>query len=165
MKSNKFIAAAVADTLALTSCDKREEQYELDRINACNVKAMTGIEVHWRAISYCTGLDTSGVKKFASCYVVNIANLPEVDDVRYDDYEFYAMIDGRKVTGGSFIHDGLQAITENLVYNLVYDQFSHNELNLIIPIDKLYDAKFYVDADGNTRELRLDEVYEGVQNN
>ena len=75
------------------------------------------------------------------------------------------MIDGRKVTGGSFIHDGLQAITENLVYNLVYDQFSHNELNLIIPIDKLYDAKFYVDADGNTRELRLDEVYEGVQNN
>ena len=165
MKSNKFIAAAVAATLALTSCDKREEQYELDRINACNVKAMTGIEVAWRAYSVCTGLDTSGVKKFASCYVVNIANLPEVDDVRYDDYEFYAMIDGRKVTGGSFIHDGLQAITENLVYNLVYAQFSHNELNLIIPIDKLYDAKFYVDADGNTRELRLDEVYEGVQNN
>ena len=165
MKINKWIGVAVAATLALTSCDKREEQYELDRINACNVKAMTGIEVHWRAISYCTGLDTSGVKKFASCYVVNIANLPEVDDVRYDDYEFYAMIDGRKVTGGSFIHDGLQAITENLVYNLVYDQFSHNELNLIIPIDKLYDAKFYVDADGNTRELRLDEVYEGVQNN
>ena len=165
MKSNKFIAAAVAATLALTSCDKREEQYELDRINACNVKAMTGIEVAWRAYSVCTGLDTSGVKNFASCYVVNIANLPEVDDVRYDDYEFYAMIDGRKVTGGSFIHDGLQAITENLVYNLVYDQFSHNELNLIIPIDKLYDAKFYVDADGNTRELRLDEVYEGVQNN
>ena len=165
MKSNKFIAAAVAATLALTSCDKREEQYELDRINACNVKAMTGIEVAWRAYSVCTGLDTSGVKNFASCYVVNIANLPEVDDVRYDDYEFYAMIDGRKVTGGSFIHDGLQAITENLVYNLVSDQFSHNELNLIIPIDKLYDAKFYVDADGNTRELRLDEVYEGVQNN
>ena len=74
------------------------------------------------------------------------------------------MIDGRKVTGGSFIHDGLQAITENLVYNLVYDQFSHNELNLIIPIENLYDAKFYVDAGGNTRELRLDEVYEGIQN-
>ena len=165
MKNNKFIAMAVAATLALTSCDKREEQYELDRINACNVKAMTGIEVHWRAISICTGLDTSGVKKFASCYVVNIANLPEVNDVRYDDYEFYAMIDGRKVTGGSFTHDGLQAITENLVYNLVYDQFSHNELNLIIPIENLYDAKFYVDADGNTRELRLDEVYEGIQNN
>ncbi len=164
MKSNKFIAAAVAATLALTSCDKREEQYEQDLINACNVKAMTGIEVHWRAISVCTGRDTSGVKKFASCYVVNIANLPEVDDVRYDDYEFYAMIDGRKVTGGSFIHDGLQAITENLVYNLVYDQFSHNELNLIIPIDNLYNARFYVDADGNTRELSLGEVYEGIQN-
>ena len=164
MKNNKFIAMAVAATLALTSCDKREEQYELDRINACNVKAMTGIEVHWRAISYCTGLDTSGVKKFASCYVVNIANLPEIDDVRYDDYEFYAMIDGRKVTGGAMITNGLNIISTELVYNLVFDQFSHNELNLIIPINDLYDAKFYVDADGNTRELRLDEVYEGVQN-
>jgi len=165
MKSNKFIAAAVAATLALTSCDKREEQYELDRINACNVKAMTGIEVHWRAISICTGLDTSGVKKFASCYVVNIGNLPEVNDVRYDDYEFYAVIDGRKVTGGTMISNGLNTITTDLVYDLVFDQFSHNELNLIIPIYNLYDAKFYVDAGGNTRELRLDEVYEGIQNN
>ena len=165
MKNNKFIAMAVAATLALTSCDKREDQYEQDLINSCNVKAMTGIEVHWRAISNCTGRDTSGVKKFASCYVVNIANLPEVNDVRYDDYEFYAMIDGRKVTGGSFITNGLQDLTANIVHNLVFDQFSHNELNLIIPINNLYDAKFYVNADGNTRELRLGEVYEGVQNN
>ena len=165
MKNNKFIAIAVAATLALTSCDKREEQYEQDMINSCNVKAMTGIEVHWRAYSTCTGLDTSGVKKFASCYVVNIANLPEINDVRYDDYEFYAMIDGRKVTGSAMISNGLNIITTDLVYNLVFDQFSHNELNLIIPIDKLYDAKFYVDADGNTRELRLDEVYECVKNN
>ena len=164
MKSNKFIAAAVAATLALTSCESRQEQYEQDRINACNVKAMTGIEVHWRAISYCTGLDTSGVKKFASCYVVNIANLPEINDVRYDDYEFYAMIDGRKVTGSAMISNGLNIITTDLVYNLVFDQFSHNELNLIIPIENLYDAKFYVDAYGNTRELRLDEVYESIQN-
>ena len=164
MKSNKFIAAAVAATLALTSCESRQERYEQDLINACNVKAMTGIEVHWRAISYCTGLDTSGVKKFASCYVVNIGNLPEVNDVRYDDYEFYAMINGKKVTGGAMITNGLNIISSDLVYDLVFDQFSHNELNLIIPINNLYDAKFYVYAGGNTRELRLDEVYEGIQN-
>ena len=85
MKINKWIGVAVAATLALTSCDKREEQYELDRINSCNVRAMTGIEVHWRAISTCTGRDTSGVKKFASCYVVNVAVLPEINDVRYDE--------------------------------------------------------------------------------
>ena len=162
MKNNKFIAMAVAATLALTSCDKREEQYELDRINACNVKAMTGIEVHWRAISNCTGLDTSGVKKYASCYVVNIGNLPEVNDVRYDDYEFYAMIDGRKVTGSTMITNGLNIVSSEFVYNLVFDQFSHNDLNLVIPIKDLYSAKFYVDAGGNTRELRLDEVYEGL---
>ena len=162
MKINKWIGVAVAATLALTSCDKREEQYELDRINSCNVKAMTGIEVHWRAISTCTGQDTSGVKKYASCYVVNIGNLPEVNDVRYDDYEFYAMIDGRKVVGSTMITNGLNIVSSDLVYNLVFDQFSHNDLNLVIPIKDLYSAKFYVDAGGNTRELRLDEVYEGL---
>ena len=162
MKVNKWIGVAVAATLALTSCDKREEQYELDRINSCNVKAMTGIEVHWRAVSTCTGRDTSGVKKYASCYVVNIGALPEVDDVRYDDYEFYAMIDGRKVVGSAMITNGLNIVSSDLVYNLVFDQFSHNDLNLVIPIKDLYSAKFYVDAGGNTRELRLDEVYEGL---
>lgn len=162
MKMNKWIGVAVAATLALTSCDKREEQYELDRINACNVKAMTGIEVHWRAISTCTGLDTSGVKKYASCYVVNIANLPEINDVRYDDYQFYAMINGKKVIGSAMITNGLNIVSSEFVYNLVFDQFSHNDLNLVIPIKDLYSAKFYVDAGGNTRELRLDEVYEGL---
>ena len=164
MKNNKFIAMAVAATLALTSCDKREEQYEQDMINSCNVKAMTGVEVHWRAYSTCTGLDTSGVKEYVSCYVVNIGKLPEIDDVRYDDYEFYAKINGEKVNGGSFITNSLDHLTANRVYNLVFEQFSHDELNLIIPIDKLYDAKFYVNANGNTRELRLDEVYRGLDN-
>ena len=161
MKINKWIGVAVAATLALTSCDKREEQYELDRINSCNVRAMTGIEVHWRAISTCTGRDTSGVKKFASCYVVNVAVLPEINDVRYDEYEFYAMIDGRKITGGGMITNGLNIVTADLVYDLVFDQFTVDDLNLIIPINKLYEAKFYIDAKGETRELRLDQVYEG----
>tara|TARA_R100000458_G_scaffold46428_1_gene44897 strand:+ start:220 stop:714 length:495 start_codon:yes stop_codon:yes gene_type:complete len=164
MKNNKFIAMAVAATLALTSCDKREEQYEQDMINSCNVKAMTGIEVHWRAYSVCTGLDTSGIKEYASCYVVNIGKLPEINDVRYDDYEFYAMIDGKKVIGSAMITNKLNIIASDLVYDLVFDQFSHDELNLIIPIEKLYNAKFYVSTNGNTRELRLDEVYRGLDN-
>ena len=78
------------------------------------------------------------------------------------DYEFYAIIDGEKVIGGAMITNKLNIIATDLVYNLVFDQFSHDELNLIIPIEKLYDAKFYVDANGSTRELRLDEVYRGL---
>ena len=74
------------------------------------------------------------------------------------------MVDGRKLTGGSFITNGLQELTANIVYDLVFDQFAVDDLNLIIPINKLYEAKFYIDAKGETRELRLDEVYEGVQN-
>ena len=134
----KWIGGAVLATLALTSCERRQEQYEQDLINSCNVKAMTGITVTTTAVSTCTGNDTSWTNQFASCYVVNIGSLPEVDDVRYDTYSFYAVINGKKVVGGEAILD---------------------ELNIIIPIELLYSAKFYVDAGGNTRELQLKEVY------
>ena len=59
------------------------------------------------------------------------------------------------------ITNGLNIVTADLVYDLVFDQFTVNVLNLIIPINKLYEAKFYIDAKGETRELRLDQVYEG----
>ena len=155
----KWIGGAVLATLALSSCENRQEQYEQDLINSCNVKAMTGITVTTTAVSTCTGNDTSWTNQFASCYVVNIGSLPEVDDVRYDTYSFYAVINGKKVIGGEAVLDELNRLSANIVENAVYSQFSVNDLNIIIPIELLYSAKFYVDAGGNTRELQLKEVY------
>ena len=105
MMNNKFIATAVAATLALTSCESRQEQYEQDLLDACNVKIMSDNYVKTTAISSCTGLDTSFTVDFGVAYVVNVANLPGIDDVRYDDYEFYAMLDGRKVKGFQNLKD------------------------------------------------------------
>ena len=155
----KWIGGAVLATLALSSCENRQEQYEQDLINSCNVRAMTGITVTTTAVSTCTGNDTSWTNQFASCYVVNIGSLPEVDDVRYDTYSFYAVINGKKVGGGEAILDELNRLSANIVENAVYSQFSVNDLNIIIPIELLYSAKFYVDAGGNIRELQLKEVY------
>jgi len=120
---------------------------------------MTGITVTTTAVSTCTGNDTSWTNQFASCYVVNIGSLPEVDDVRYDTYSFYAVINGKKVIGGEAVLDELNRLSAGIVENAVYSQFSVNDLNIIIPIELLYSAKFYVDAGGNTRELQLKEVY------
>ena len=155
----KWIGGAVLATLALSSCENRQEQYEQDLINSCNVRAMTGITVTTTAVSTCTGNDTSWTNQFASCYVVNIGSLPEVDDVRYDTYSFYAVINGKKVIGGEAILDELNRLSANIVENAVYSQFSVNDLNIIIPIELLYSAKFYIDAGGNTRELQLKVVY------
>ena len=154
-----WIGGAVLATLALTSCENRQEQYEQDRINSCNVRAMTGITVTTTAVSTCTGNDTSWTNQFASCYVVNIGALPEVDDVRYDTYSFYAIINGKKVVGGQAVLDELNRLSANIVENAVYSQFSVDDLNIIIPIELLYSAKFYVEAGGNIRELQLREVY------
>ena len=159
MKLNKFISVAVVATLALTSCENREEQWLEDRINSCNVKAMTGIKVTTTAISTCTGRDTSWVNQFASCYVVNIGALPEVDDVNIDTYEFYAMLNNKKVTGSEAMLDKLDKTCEGIVYNAVFSQFSVQDLNIVIPIEDLNSAEFYVETPNNIRKLTLNEIY------
>ena len=160
MKNSKFIAAAVAATLALTSCDKREEQYEQDLINACSVKIMSDNSVTTRAISSCTGLDTSWTVNFGVAYVVNIANLPEIDDVRYDSFEFYAELNGRKIVGFSSLKGQISELAGTLIQGNIHAQLSgHNELAVYLLHENMYDAKFYVETTNNKREVKLTEVY------
>jgi hypothetical protein len=160
MKNSKFIAAAVAATLALTSCDKREEQYEQDLINACSVKIMSDNSVTTRAISSCTGLDTSWTVNFGVAYVVNIANLPEIDDVRYDSFEFYAELNGRKIVGFSSLKGQISELAGTLIQGNIHAQLSgHDELAVYLLHENMYDAKFYVETTNNKREVKLTEVY------
>ena len=160
MKNSKFIAAAVAATLALTSCDKREDQYEQDLINACSVKIMSDNSVTTRAISSCTGLDTSWTVNFGVAYVVNIANLPEIDDVRYDSFEFYAELNGRKIVGFSSLKGQISELAGTLIQANIHAQLSgHDELAVYLLHENMYDAKFYVETTNNKREVKLTEVY------
>jgi len=160
MKNSKFIAAAVAATLALTSCDKREEQYEQDLINSCSVKIMSDNSVTTRAISSCTGLDTSWTVNFGVAYVVNIANLPEIDDVRYDSFEFYAELNGEKIVGFSSLKNQISNVASSFIQGNIHAQLSgHDELAVYLLHENMYDAKFYVETANNKREVKLTEVY------
>ena len=160
MKNNKFIAAAVAATLALTSCDKREEQYEQDLIDACGVKIMSDNSVTTRAISSCSGLDTSFTVNFGVAYVVNIANLPEIDDVRYDSFEFYAELNGEKIVGFSSLKDQISGMASSFIQGNISAQLSgHDELAVYLLHENMYNAKFYVETANNKREVKLKEVY------
>ena len=160
MKNNKFIAAAVAATLALASCESRQEQYEQDLLDACNVKIMSDNSVTTRAISSCTGLDTSWTVNFGVAYVVNIANLPEIDDVRYDSFEFYAELNGRKIVGFSSLKGQISELAGTLIQGNIHAQLSgHDELAVYLLHENMYDAKFYVETTNNKREVKLTEVY------
>lgn len=160
MKNNKFIAAAVAATLALTSCDKREEQYEQDLIDACGVKIMSDNSVTARATSSCTGLDTSFTVNFGVAYVVNIANLPEINDVRYDSFEFYAELNGEKIVGFSSLKDQISGMASSFIQGNISAQLSgHDELAVYLLHEDMYNAKFYVETANNKREVKLKEVY------
>jgi hypothetical protein len=161
MKINNFIATAVAATLALTSCESRQEQYEQDLLDACNVKIMSDNYVKTTAISSCTGLDTSFTVDFGVAYVVNVANLPGIDDVRYDDYEFYAMLDGRKVKGFQNLKDQISDRAQNIIDGNINLQLSgHSDLAVYLLHENMYKAQFFVEnGDGQIFELQLKEVY------
>ena len=161
MKTNNFIAAAVAATLALSSCESRQEQYEQDLLDARNVKIMSDNYVKTTAISSCTGLDTSFTVDFGVAYAVNIANLPGIDDVRYDDYEFYAMIDGRKVKGFQNLKDQVNDRVQGLIDGNINVQLSgHTDLAVYLLHENMYKAQFFIEnGDGQLFELQLKEVY------
>lgn len=161
MMNNKFIATAVAATLALTSCESRQEQYEQDLLDACNVKIMSDNYVKTTATSSCTGLDTSFTVNFGVAYAVNVTNLPGIDDVRYDDYEFYAMLDGRKVKGFQNLKDQISNRVQGLIDGNINVQLSgHTDLAVYLLHENMYKAQFFVEnSDGQIFELQLKEVY------
>jgi len=136
-------------TLALlSSCSKREDQYEQDLINSCYVDIMSDNSVTTYAYSICSGKDTTFTINFGVAMCINIANLPSIDDVRYDDYEFYAMVNGRKIKGTEGIKNQINPIS------------MHNDLAVYLLHENMYTAKFFVeDSEGQTFELRLNNVY------
>ncbi len=159
MKTNKFIAAAVAATLALTSCEKTDYDVQFDR--DAHVKIMSENYVKTTATSSCTGLDTSFTVNFGVATCINVANIPGINDVRYDDYEFYAMLDGRKVKGFQNLKDQVNDRVQGLIDGNINVQLSgHTDLAVYLLHENMYKAQFFVEnGDGQLFELQLKEVY------
>tara|TARA_R110002012_G_scaffold317553_1_gene534277 strand:- start:468 stop:947 length:480 start_codon:yes stop_codon:yes gene_type:complete len=159
MKINNFIATAVAATLALTSCEKTDYDVQFDR--DAHVKIMSENYVKTTAISSCTGLDTSFTVDFGVAMCINVATIPGIDDVRYDEYEFYAMLDGRKVKGFQNLKDQISDRTQGLIDGNINVQLSgHTDLAVYLLHENMYKAQFFVEnGDGQLFELQLKEVY------
>jgi len=159
MIKSKFIASAVAATLALTSCEKTDYDVQFDRDT--HVKIMSDNSVSTYAVSTCTGNDTSFVVDFGVAMCINVANLPGIDDVRYDKYEFYAMLDGRKVKGFQNLKDQISDRAQGLIDGNINVQLSgHTDLAVYLLHENMYKAQFFVEnGDGQIFELQLKEVY------
>ena len=159
MKINNFIATAVAATLALTSCEKTDYDVQVDR--DAHVKIMSENYVKTTAISSCTGLDTSWTVDFGVAMCINVANLPGINDVRYDEYEFYAMLDGRKIKGFQNLKDQISEGTQGIINGNINVQLSgHTDLAVYLLHENMYKAQFFVEnGDGQLFELQLKEVY------
>ena len=48
---------------------------------------------------------------------------------------------------------------EGIVRDAVFSQFSVQDLNIVIPIEDLNSAEFYVETPNNIRKLTLNEIY------
>jgi hypothetical protein len=161
MKINNFIASAVAATLALTSCESRQEQYEQDILNSCNVNIMSQNNLTITAKSSCTGLDTTFTTNFGIATAINVGVLPGIDDVRYDYYDFYALVDGKKVSGFEDLKESIGEKYQTVIEGNIDAQLSnHSELAVYLLHENMYNAQFFVEnGDGQLFELKLNEIY------
>lgn len=154
----KQIILLLAVSLGLASCTKDEFSHK--ELNATHVKIMGDNFVTASAISSCTGLDTSWTVQFGVAMCINIANLPNIDDVRYDDFEFYAMVNGRKTVGMQGIKDQISdraiAIIDG---NITMQLNGHTDLAVYLLAENYYKAEFFVEANGIKTNINLREVY------
>jgi hypothetical protein len=69
------------------------------------------------------------------------------------------MLNNKKVTGGEAMLDKLDKTCEGIVRDAVFSQFNVQDLNIVIPIEDLSSAEFYVETPNNIRKLTLNEIY------
>ena len=154
----KQIILLLAVSLGLASCTKDEFSHE--ELNETHVKIMGDNFVTASAISSCTGLDTSWTVQFGVAMCINIANLPNIDDVRYDDFEFYAMVNGRKTVGMQGIKDQISDRAMAIIDgNITMQLNGHTDLAVYLLAENYYNAEFFVEANGIKTRINLREVY------
>lgn len=152
----KQVILLLAVSLGLASCTK--EEYVMEH-NAY-VDIMTDNSVKVSTISSCTGLDTSITVDFGVAICINIATLPEVNDIRFDAYEFYAIVNGVKVIGMDGIKSQIGSRLQDMIEGEISMQISgHTELTIYLLEENYRDAEFFVKANGIVTKINLNQIY------
>ena len=161
MKTNNFIIAAVAATLALTSCNKQEELYELEQ--QAEVRINDGSSFTTTCWSQCDSANTyqQFEYKFAVPYVVNIGKIPFIESI-YDNFEFYALHkydNTTKLTGFAACEKDIAGDIQDMIVKVVSNDIEFDQVVLYIPSSKINDYDFFVQKGDQVVQLNVTEIY------
>ena len=162
MKLNNFIIAAVAATFALTSCEKREELYELEQQKA-EIRVNDGSSITTTCWSQCDSANTYRQfdYKFAMPYVVNIGKIPFIESI-YDNFEFYALHkydNSTKLKGFDACRKDIAGDVQDMIVNVVSNDVEFEQIVLYVPSNQIKDYDYFVQKGDQVIQLNVTEIY------
>ena len=148
-------------TVWLTSCDKREDEYEL-MMSTATVAIMEDNSYTSTVTYSCNDnpqTHTVHDVQFGVAYVVNLARIPFINDIN-DEFEFYAMKDGIKYTGDDVLQRLVPPPGLSIINVFVDAEIPYNKkISVYVLREHMHDYKYFVEKGSDVVELQLDWIY------
>lgn len=145
----------------LTSCDKREDEYN-DMMSTATVAVMEDNSYTSFVTYSCDDTVNTYIVEdvqFGVAYVVNLARIPFINDIN-DEFEFYAMKDGIKYTGDDVLQRLVPPPGLSLINVLVDEQIPYNEkISVYVLKEHIQDYEYYIQKGSNVVQLQIDWIY------
>ncbi len=145
----------------LTSCDKREDEYN-DMMSTATVAVMEDNSYTSFVTYSCDDTVNTYIVEdvqFGVAYVVNLARIPFINDIN-DEFEFYAMKDGIKYTGDDVLQRLVPPPGLSLINVLVDEQIPYNKkISVYVLKEHIQDYEYYIQKGSNVVKLQIDWIY------
>ena len=147
--------------VSLTSCDKREDEYNL-MMSTATVAIMED-NSYTSTVTYSCG-DNPGTHiienvNFGVAYVVNLARIPFINDIN-DEFEFYAMKDGVKYKCDDVLQRLVPPHGLDIINVLVDDQIPYNKkISVYVLEEYINEYEYFIQKGSDVVQLQMDWVY------
>jgi len=145
----------------LTSCDKREDEYN-DMMSTATVAVMEDNSYTSFVTYSCDDTVNTYIVEdvqFGVAYVVNLARIPFINDIN-DEFEFYAMKDGIKYTGDDVLQRLVPPPGLSIINVLVDAEIPYNKkISVYVLKEHIHDYEYFIQKGSDVVQLQIDWIY------
>tara|TARA_R100001510_G_scaffold1129_1_gene890 strand:- start:938 stop:1441 length:504 start_codon:yes stop_codon:yes gene_type:complete len=145
----------------LTSCDKREDEYN-DMMSTATVAVMEDNSYTSFVTYSCDDTVNTYIVEdvqFGVAYVVNLARIPFINDIN-DEFEFYAMKDGIKYTGDDVLQRLVPPPGLSIINVLVDAEIPYNKkISVYVLKEHIHNYEYFIQKGSNVVQLQIDWIY------
>ena len=156
-----YTVLIILGLVLLSSCDKREEEYEL-MMSTATVAIMEDNSYTSTVTYSCNdNPETHTVHdvQFGVAYVVNLARIPFINDIN-DEFEFYAMKDGIKYKADDVLQRLVPPYGLSIINVLVDAEIPYNKkISVYVLKEHIGQYTYFVEKGSDVVQLQVDWVY------